>query len=238
MKPTYLPKSYLLNIIFFCAVIIVFFITFMSHKIPLYFSWGQNFEDLLFRLSFSIIPSYLFYFIVVHLKSNKDKKNLRPLVIGCSNGISNKYRNLFDAFHQNDSKLQYERTIQFHTDETLSNITEEYLSKTLSKIKVNSNSPYMIFGQGRYMNWVEFITFTCNEIERDINSLMLISSHLDSEHISILYKIKSSELMQAIDGYNFKDMLMPNDSLYILHIHLYEFHLALNKLELYISENK
>ena len=238
MKPTYFPKSKLLNFIFFSAVVTVFLITFMSHKIPLIFSWGQNFEDLIFRLSFSIIPSYLFYFIVVHLKSNKDKKHLEPLVKGYSNNISKKYRNLFNSFHQKANEPQYKGTVEYHTDYTLSNLSEEYLSKTLSELKVDSDSPFMIFGQGRYMNWIEYITYICNEIERDINSLMLISSLLDSEHISLLFKIKSSSLMETVNGYNFKDALMAGESLFILHIYVYQFHLALNDLEKYNSKNK
>ncbi|MBH0033166.1 hypothetical protein I6F43_00450 [Pseudoalteromonas sp. NZS71_1] len=236
MKPTILPKNKLLNIIFAVCFLIFTLVNFFSDYIPCLVSWGQNFENLIYRLSFAVIPSYIFYFIVIHLKSNQDKKNILPIVVSYNSNMSKNYRNLFNAIHQTANKPQEKDTIEEHTDLTLARLTEDSIEESLHLIDINSPTPYLILYYQRYMNWKEFLKSVCDDVKKDIDDLMLISHYLDSEHIKILHNIKTSELIKITNHFNYNNLAMPNDSFWLYKRYFYSFHVELQKLEKYNSK--
>ncbi|AZN34328.1 hypothetical protein NQT65_09320 [Pseudoalteromonas agarivorans] len=203
MKQAYLPKNKPLNLIVFLSALIFISIHFFSSHIPSVVPWGQEFEDLVYRLSFSIIPSYIFYFIVVHQKSNNDKKNLEPLIAGYNSRIINIHLNLFNAIHNKANVDMSEGHVEFHTDKTLTKLTEESIENTLKNINIYSDSPKR-FIDCTYMNWVDYLIDNCQQIENAIDNLMLISAHLDSVYIKTLYNIKTCELIKIVNNPTFR----------------------------------
>nr|WP_306288236.1 hypothetical protein [Pseudoalteromonas sp. WY3] len=191
MKPSIVPKNKTLNCLFLLSLIFVLVITFFSTKIPLLVSFGQEIEVLIFRLSLSFLASYVFYFVVVHYKSYRDKKNLYPYVKGYTASILDKYEGLFNALKA-EAYNDYEK----HTYKTLNKLSIDSIEETLLLIDVRTSAPLVSAHLGRKLNWMEYLVYTSNEIEKSINDLLLVSSHLDSELIKILFHIRASLLFK------------------------------------------
>ncbi|OCL98218.1 hypothetical protein AAX29_01737 [Aliarcobacter thereius] len=66
-----------LNIAFVVSLISILAMDLYFRNIPEIFSWGSEFGDIYYRICLSIVASYIFYFIVVHLKAMKDKENVK-----------------------------------------------------------------------------------------------------------------------------------------------------------------
>ncbi len=63
-----------INIIFLVAAVSIFVMEVWLNSIPEIVSWGNEFGEVYFKICISIISSYIFYFIVVHIKTLQDKK--------------------------------------------------------------------------------------------------------------------------------------------------------------------
>ncbi len=70
----------IINIILLCAVASIVIMEVWLNSIPEIVSWGNEFGKVYFKICISIISSYVFYFIVVHIKSVQDKENINIFV--------------------------------------------------------------------------------------------------------------------------------------------------------------
>lgn len=236
---TFLPKNKPLNTITLISLVIFLLIHFFSDKIPSLVDWGQDFEDLIYRLSFSLIPSYLFYFIVVHQKSNKDKQNLKSVIKGFSENIESEYQYIIKSMIKKAFNL---KSGDIYIDENgdslnLDKIRLETFKSVLSKIKPNSRAPAVNLVEKRWFNWVEFFISKVNYIEQYVNNLILISPHLETEHIEKLYNIMNSNLVRVIKEPNFKDRKFEDDDLIYLAEFFFDFQEAIKNHTKYYLEN-
>lgn len=239
MKKTFLPKNKPLNTIAFISTVIFLFIHFFSDKIPSLVDWGQDFEDLIYRLSFSLIPSYLFYFIVVHQKSNKDKQNLKSVIEGFSENIDSEYdyivKSMFKkAFRLNNGDIYRDENGEYLD---LDKVRLETFIAVLSKIKPNSSAPALNLAESRWFNWIEFFISKVSRIEQDVNSLILISPHLETEHIEILFKIINCDFVKILKEPNFTQRNFENDDLSYLAASFFSFQEATKSHKKYYLEN-
>ncbi len=69
-----------INCVFLCAVISIILMEGWLSSIPEIFPWGNEFGKVYFKICISIISSYVFYFIVVHIKAVRDKRNINVFV--------------------------------------------------------------------------------------------------------------------------------------------------------------
>ncbi len=225
MKPSIVPKNKTLNYLFVLSLIFVIAITFFSTKIPLLLSFGQEIEALTFRLSLSFLASYVFYFVVVHYKSYRDKQNLYPYVKDCTAVILNKYEELFNALKGKAYK-DYEE----HTYKTLNELSIDSIEKTLLLIDVRTNAPLVSAHLGRNLNWMEYLVYTSNEIEKSIDDLLLVSSHLDSELIKILFQIRASLLFKLSRDLSSNHLRLKGNNFALNKKYFYDFHLYCKSL--------
>lgn len=72
--------SLTLNVLLVVSFIVVVLHDFVFTGRPELFEGGAQVWDLVYRLSLALIGSYIFYFVVVHLKRQQDKENLRPFL--------------------------------------------------------------------------------------------------------------------------------------------------------------
>ena len=225
MKASIIPKNVILNLIFLISLILVLVITFFSEKIPLFISFGQEIETLLFRLSLSFLASYVFYFVVVHYKSYRDKQNLYPYVRGYTASILNKYEGLFNAL-KGAAYNDYEK----HTYKTLNELSIDSIEETLLHIDVRTSAPLFSAHLGRNLNWIEYLVYTSNEIEKSIDDLLLVSSHLDSELIKILFHIKVSSLFYLSRNLSTNLLGLKDNNFAVIKKDFYDFHLYCKSL--------
>ena len=69
-----------LNIFLGISVVAVVSIGVLLRDIPEIIPKGAEIGEVFYRLSLSYIASYIFYFVVVHLKAEKDKKNISAYI--------------------------------------------------------------------------------------------------------------------------------------------------------------
>ncbi len=235
----------LLNIVFVISLICVLVITFFGHYIPSLFSWGQKFEDLFSKFSFTIVTSYIFYYIVIYLKEYKDKKNLLPLVLVYNQEILESYKrfnkSLFEICFQHEHNEHFFSEEGYLKDENsvidVKSLTQDNFTYALSLIDIEKrkkmrNPPHLL-----NITFTEYMTLELNKMEKYIDNLLLVSAHLDSEHVKLLYKIKMSELMKQISNDEFKYFIF-DDDLTPLTLYVYQFHQSLSALNIYHTTTK
>ena len=239
MKPSFFPKNKLLNSVFAVSLVCVLVITFFGQETPLIFPWGQKFEDLLLRLSYSVVPSYIFYFIVVHLKSYKDKKNLYFLLSGYNLEISLENVKLIHGIFSSAYQEKFER---YYIDEhgnkiDPSNFSLKDLSNALSHINLSAKSPVKNLDNTYNLNWMDFVIKQVNSIVFAIDNLMLLSSHLDSEHIKLLYNIKTSSLVNVTKFSSIETYKPESENYVYLAPYIFDFDLSVQALHNYEMEH-
>lgn len=81
-----------LNIAMIIALVSIVVIDFYLRDVEEIVSWGSEFGDIYYRICLSMIVSYIFYFIVVHLKAMKDKENVNKFISFKVSNILNTYK--------------------------------------------------------------------------------------------------------------------------------------------------
>lgn len=84
----------ILNALLAVALIFVVLHDFLLADAEGLFLGGAKLWELAYRLSLALVGSYLFYFVVVHLKKQEDKENLRPYLRSRTDKIVGRARSL------------------------------------------------------------------------------------------------------------------------------------------------
>lgn len=69
-----------LGLIFIIALLTICVIDFLLIDIPELFNGGYKLGQIIYKLCLSYISAFIFYFLVVHIKQQKDKENLYSYV--------------------------------------------------------------------------------------------------------------------------------------------------------------
>jgi hypothetical protein len=131
----------------------------------------------------SIVGSYIFYLLVVHLKETEDKKMLAPYLKSKANSLVGKCEMLLKRIGQRS-----ERSLE------LSNLKLEDLSYALSKFNLLSDAPHMV---GAFQsNWSLFFDYHEDYSKNDISDLLGKMIFLDAEFIKLVLALEESEHMK------------------------------------------
>ena len=136
--------------------------------------------DLLSRLSVSYISSFIFYFIVVHTKSENDKENVNEF-------IGHNVYSIITCAHLFIQPLQ-----QVKEDKArFENLDLKQLKRLLASInRYDKKAPLIINGEsGTWLQWFEYLK---ESTEKNFKIIFLRYSHLDSKLIKILSRIEAS----------------------------------------------
>jgi hypothetical protein len=131
----------------------------------------------------SIVGSYIFYLLVVHLKETEDKKMLAPYLKSKANSLVGKCEMLLKRIGQRS-----ERSLE------LSNLKLEDLSYALSKFNLLSDAPHMV---GAFQsNWSLFFDYHEDYSKNDISDLLGKMIFLDAEFIKLVLALEDSAHMK------------------------------------------
>lgn len=176
-----------LSYIFLLSISIILLIDFWLINIPEYFHGGKKIGELVYSICFSYISGFIFYFLVVHIKSQKDKKNLYGYISTKTLIIINQAKSLITVLK--------ERT---HVETNEKYPSSEELHCICLAIVPNSNAPITFVPNMNNGNWLQFIEYikkmNCESIDRIQSKLQ----YLDSSFISLLAKIEDCGLFQII----------------------------------------
>lgn len=163
-------------------------------------SWGSEFGEIYYRLCLSIIASYIFYFIVIHLKSMRDKENINTFVSSKVSQILGDYR----------SQLSEIKKVSNLKDDKTTYELEEW--KNLL-IKISPKAPAPLILGTRYATWMQYFSYYNKRTQSHIQKIFVNMPFLDSELVKILAHIDDCSHFSVIDlvsSVGFKNENMEN----------------------------
>ena len=178
----------LLNLVLLIAILSVIVMDVFLKNIPEIVSWGSEFGDVYYKLCLSLFASYIFYFIVIHIKLERDKENVNIF-------ISNK------VFH---ILQEYKSQITSIKKETDSLIEKEYLNQseietTFQQINPSGEAPLFLSNIKNYANWMQYFSFYKDRTQKTIQKIFVHMPFLDSKLVKILAHIDDCEHFTVIE---------------------------------------
>ncbi len=213
-----------LNYLLLLALVAVILIDVVFVSVPELFPGGARIVVVIHAISLAFIASYIFYFVVVHLKQTSDKRNIQPFVALKTKQIVNGIRAITHA-------------IVLHTG----NDPEEEKYPSKAKLAdmcehINPYGPapetYRRMGTGDD-SWMDYLMYWKENTEERLSEIFLQGQYLESAHVGILLRIQQSSFFSALD-------LVPstilNEDLTFLSGPIYDLSESAKSLESYCNQ--
>ncbi len=211
-----------LVLIFILSFVIIIIIDFWLMNVPEIIPIGAELGNIIYRLSFAYITSFIFYFLVVHIKNEKDKENLKPFTKRNVQGIISIGKSI---------NLNLTNKSDFLSLDEL----KEICSKTPPKI---SNLPYSVAGLPNisfdFHTWFQYIDYCRLNSWEWSNYLFQKSNVLDSELSAILLEIEGCGLFEISN--KLKNSVSKEENIILLHNFFFHYFSSIIKLENYYNQ--
>ncbi len=178
----------LLNLALLFAIISVILIDSYLNNIQEIVPWGSEFGEVYYKLCISLFSSYIFYFIVVHVKSIKDKENVNIF-------IANKIRNILSEYTSQIKEIEAKSILK--SDILYFELTN--IENMLEKINPKSNAPLILGNLNNYANWMQYFSYHNKRTREHIQKIFVHMPFLDSELVKILAHIDDCNHFSIID---------------------------------------
>lgn len=166
-----------LGILFILAVTTVILIDFFLIHISEKFEGGERIGQLMEKLCLSYISAFVFYFLVVHTKTQKDKENLKRYIEGKVGKI---IRICWEQIQSCASGAQVIIKDRYPD--------EEELNRILTKLNPNEYS-YIYLGDKK-ASWLEYFNYSRDRTNNVIGRLLRKMLFLESELVDKLTRIE------------------------------------------------
>jgi len=166
------------NILLTLATVLLFAKTLLLNRYPApdqsIYELGILFEAILA----SVIASYVFYLLVVHLKEHSDKQTVAPYVVKhTSRVVAECISQLYEIGKKSD------------VDIDLDTLDEPTVTLALSKIAPYSPAPLVFLQTKESANWLQYFEFHNNNSSKSINRVLAQLPYLEAKHVSLLSAI-------------------------------------------------
>jgi hypothetical protein len=161
----------------------IFLLNQIAEPIPGLMQLGLVFEGLLA----SVLASYAFYLIVVHLKEMRDRAVIYPHVLKWTQAVVGECKSQLAEFSN--------RTGQ-HTD--IQSATKQDIESMFQKIDPNTNAP-LIFSVGKYANWIQYFDHHRTRSKRGIAKIMAQLIFLEAPLVAYLTKVDDCNHFSMIE---------------------------------------
>jgi len=213
-----------LNVLLLLSIISVVIIEFYLNNINEIFRGGHILGEIVVNLSLAFIASYIFYFVVVHIKTQKDKT------------IIHKHVHIKIGIIISDAKILIKEMAKASNYQLISDYpNEKELFEICSKIKLDSNGPMVIGKNNIQANWAQYLDYMKRRTEKHIQEIFLFMQYLDADFVSSLYSIQDNFYYKYI-GFISSGIAPSNTILLGIHDQLKDFFDDVNKLEKYSSK--
>ena len=162
------------------SLFIYFLIELYLIDIPEYFKGGYKLGQFMIRVAQSYVSAFIFYFIVVHIKNEKDKKNINEYV-------GHKVHSILTSAHL------FIQPLQQKTDNKASfkYMSQSELGQLLRSINRNAQEAPLIIG-GRTGTWMEWFEYLKESTLESLKEIFVRLPYLDSELVKRLTRIENS----------------------------------------------
>lgn len=168
-----------INILLIACLINVILIEFVFSDITELFRGGAKLGEIFERLCLSYISSYIFFFLVVHSKNQKDKENLYEYIAQKTYRIIGDAKSIIGAFKQ----------------ETNYQLSDEYpnlsdVQKMCKLINPHGQAPLLLGQLENYATWLQYLNYYKVRTEENITKIYLKMQFLDSDYLKLVIKIQ------------------------------------------------
>ncbi len=167
-----------INAIFLGAIASIIAMEGWLNSIPEIVSWGSEFGRVYYKICLSIISSYVFYFLVVHIKSEQDKENIGVFVSGKIKNIISIYKSQICALKKATSNTSEEVYLEKNEIESI-----------FTSINPNSEAPLLMIGLGNYANWLQYLDYHKSRTQSHIQKVFLKMPFLESKLVALLAEL-------------------------------------------------
>jgi hypothetical protein len=171
----------------------------------------------------SIISSYIFYVIVVHIKTIQDKEHIKSY-------ISRKVKNIVGDYLAQIAEFKKIANIQ----STNLFLEESELLLAFKLINPNNDAPLIINSLGNYANWIQYMHFHKQRTQTFIQKLFVNMPFLDSKLVSILVEIDDCSHFNVLDS--LLNMKLNNIDMTAFASQFYNYSILCKKLDEYYSK--
>ncbi|HCE4792145.1 TPA: hypothetical protein NKQ44_004725 [Vibrio parahaemolyticus] len=212
-----------LNLIFIVTMIFIVLNAVTFSQLPELFNGGSALLGILNDISIGYIVSYIFYFLVVHIKEVDDKKHINFYIAAKSQALVAEYKGVVS--HINRS---------FHKGSTSHYLSQEEFNEIFSQISPQSPSSFFTI-HGR-LPWVEVFNDSRIRSEKIIAKLYLKMVFLDSKYVNLLSRIEESSYFKLLEPLDSLKAPIGNKDMLIWSVPFYHYSLLIKELELYCQE--
>ena len=168
-----------LLILFVVAFLTLVLIDFLLINIPEVFAGGSKIGQIIYRLCLSYISAFIFYFLVVHVKNQKDKENLYSY-------IAKKVRMVIGAAKAVAGAMAKEASVELSGDFP----TKSELSKICKAVNPKGKAPMLFGGIGNHANWLQYLDTFKRRSNEATEKVFLKMQFLDSRLVNHLASIE------------------------------------------------
>jgi hypothetical protein len=213
-----------ITILFIICLTTILSLDFWLKGIPEFFNGGAKIGDIIYKLCMSYISAYIFYFLVVHIKAQKDKANIYGYVTKKVYMVIGSCWGLID-------------TISKAANITLPNRypNDEQLSTICKAINPNSNAPLTIGRLGNYANWIQYFDFQKQRSNLATEKIFSKMPFLDTKLVNLLAKIDDCFFFFVTESM-VQSMPIRNTDLTTLQKELAGYFDLIKELEIYTQE--
>lgn len=167
-----------LNITLLVAILSILLMEAYLKDVPENVAWGAEFGVVFYKLCLSIMASYIFYFIVVHLKSQSDKENINAFVATKSYRVVGEYKSQIQEIKKATNTVS--------GDEFL---TKNEIQTMFQSINPKNNAPLILGQLGKSANWIQYMAYHKERTQKLVQKIFVKMPFLDSELVRLLAEI-------------------------------------------------
>lgn len=211
-----------LNLMLLISLVSIILIDTVFIKLPELFDGGSGLLNAYYNFCIGMVASYIFYFVVVHIKEEKDKKNIGPYIGGKSMLVVNDYERFIRAVgytNENQYPSQFE------------------IKRSFEQIDPNSRTPSMMCANTHQnVTWFQYMNYFRTQSQESIGKVFEKMPFLDSELVKLLSDIDNCSYFAQVEFIS--KVPHCNENLSVWSEPFYEYSLLCQKLKLYNQRYK
>ncbi|HDZ9627033.1 hypothetical protein [Vibrio cholerae] len=176
-----------LNALLLISLVSIVLTDTLFNNLPELFDGGAGLLNAYYNFCIGMVVSYIFYFVVVHIKELKDKENIDAYVAGKSMAVIHDYESVIRAI---------QNKLNITSDELYPSKSE--VQRLFAQIDPNSDAP-MVSRTSRSVNWLQFMDSYRFRSQKVISKIFEKMPFLDSEHVKLLSAVDDCSHFMVIE---------------------------------------
>ena len=187
-KEIFVTESKKFNLFILSTFTLQIILLFFSNEIPLFFSWGNEFENLASSFCLSIMSSYIFFILLIMRKERKDKANVNVVMELKLSSLFNYYENKINSFK-----------VRTQIDNEFTELTENdfklFYGLIGTNVPTNQSTFYLVDGTIKDKTFEDLARDIALKFERLIIEVTPLFPIIDTEIVKTLILLQDSSFM-------------------------------------------